>query len=86
MAAAAISEIQVRAMKWAITITIYAWTETTGGTGGIFPPTFGVGDIVSHIPQHFRKKVSAPKIWGVWGWKLEKGSQRKTKVFTFIVL
>ena len=48
-----------------------------GDRGEIIPQLLGWGDIVSYIPQHLGKNVSAPKIWGVWGGELEKGSKKK---------
>jgi hypothetical protein len=43
-----------------------------GGTGGFCPPppTFGAGDIVSYIPQHFKKKCFGAQDLGCLGVKI----------------
>jgi hypothetical protein len=63
---------------------LMAWAETTGGTGGFSPNFWGGGYSILYPPNILGKNVSAPKIWGVWGGELEKGS--KKKVVNFVVV
>jgi hypothetical protein len=48
-----------------------------GDRGDNPPPTFGVGDIVSYIPQHFKKKMFRRPRSGVsWGENWRKGVKK----------